>query len=81
MNEQQLDIAKEHVKQRVNEVDKSLPVGTSETQRNRKKTKKVRSDVKVLQVNNLQVSFRTYGGEVEAVRGLVSIFIKGKHWL
>src|SRR3954453_14645233 len=70
MNEHQLDLAKEQAKERVNEVDKSLPVGTSGMQRNRKKTKKVRSDVKVLQVNNLQVSFRTYGGEVEAVRGV-----------
>lgn len=78
MNEQQLDIAKEHVKQRVNEVDKSLPVGTSETQKNRKKTKKIRSDVKVLQVNNLQVSFRTYGGEVEAVRGVSFDLHKGE---
>ena len=34
------------------------------------KEKKKRSEEKVLQVNNLQVSFRTYGGEVEAVRGV-----------
>ena len=34
------------------------------------KEKKKKSDEKVLQVNNLQVSFRTYGGEVEAVRGV-----------
>lgn len=70
MNEHQLDHAKEQIKERVDEVDKSLPVGTSGVQKNRKKSKKVRSDVKVLQVNNLQVSFRTYGGEVEAVRGV-----------
>lgn len=70
MNEHQLDHAKEQIKERVDEVDKSIPVGTSGVQKNRKKSKKVRSDVKVLQVNNLQVSFRTYGGEVEAVRGV-----------
>ncbi|QFG01267.1 ABC transporter ATP-binding protein [Psychrobacillus glaciei] len=35
-----------------------------------RKNKKIISNEKVLQVNNLQVSFRTYGGEVEAVRGV-----------
>ena len=36
------------------------------------------SSEKVLQVNNLQVSFRTYGGEVEAVRGVDFVLYKGE---
>lgn len=36
------------------------------------------SDEKVLQVNNLKVSFRTYGGEVEAVRGVDFDLYKGE---
>ncbi|GGA44736.1 ABC transporter ATP-binding protein [Psychrobacillus lasiicapitis] len=44
----------------------------------KKKEKKIVSDEKVLQVNNLQVSFRTYGGEVEAVRGVNFDLYKGE---
>jgi dipeptide transport system ATP-binding protein len=44
----------------------------------RKKEKKIISNEKVLQVNNLQVSFLTYGGEVEAVRGVNFDLYKGE---
>lgn len=44
----------------------------------KKKEKKMMSSEKVLQVNNLQVSFRTYGGEVEAVRGVDFVLYKGE---
>ncbi|TQR17307.1 ABC transporter ATP-binding protein [Psychrobacillus soli] len=36
------------------------------------------SSEKVLQVNNLKISFRTYGGEVEAVRGVDFDLYKGE---
>lgn len=38
----------------------------------------MKSSEKVLQVNNLQISFRTYGGEVEAVRGVDFDLYKGE---
>ncbi|MFJ8064410.1 ABC transporter ATP-binding protein [Psychrobacillus sp. NPDC096426] len=44
----------------------------------KRKEKKLTSNEKVLQVNNLQVSFRTYGGEVEAVRGVDFDLYKGE---
>ncbi|SES40214.1 ABC transporter ATP-binding protein [Psychrobacillus sp. OK032] len=44
----------------------------------KKKEKKIISNEKVLQVNNLHVSFRTYGGEVEAVRGVDFDLYKGE---
>ena len=34
---------------------------------------------KLLEVKDLQVSFHTYGGEVQAVRGVSLIYIKEKH--
>ena len=40
--------------------------------------RKIISNEKILQVNNLQVSFRTYGGEVEAVRGVNFDLYKGE---
>lgn len=43
-----------------------------------KKNRKIISNEKVLQVKNLQVSFRTYGGEVEAVRGVNFDLYKGE---
>ncbi|WP_144512598.1 ABC transporter ATP-binding protein [Bacillus sp. FJAT-22090] len=46
--------------------------------RQKKREKKIISKEKVLQVNNLQVSFRTYGGEVEAVRGVDFHLYKGE---
>lgn len=46
--------------------------------RQKKREKKTISNEKVLQVNNLQVSFRTYGGEVEAVRGVDFHLYKGE---
>ena len=41
MNKHQLDLVKEQIKERVDEVEKSRPDGTSMVQKNKRKTKKI----------------------------------------
>ena len=78
MNEHQLDHAKELARGKVDEVAASLQSGDSLARPNGKKARKKIADEKILQVNNLQVSFKTYGGEVEAVRGVNFDLYKGE---
>ncbi|MER2006187.1 MULTISPECIES: ABC transporter ATP-binding protein [unclassified Psychrobacillus] len=78
MNEHQLDHAKELARGKVDEVAASLQSGDSLARPNGKKARKKITDEKILQVNNLQVSFKTYGGEVEAVRGVNFDLYKGE---
>ncbi|MEK4520187.1 ABC transporter ATP-binding protein [Psychrobacillus sp. FSL W7-1457] len=78
MNEHQLDHAKELARGKVDEVAASLQSGDSLARPSGKKAKKKITDEKILQVNNLQVSFKTYGGEVEAVRGVNFDLYKGE---
>lgn len=78
MNEHQLDHAKELARGKVDEVAASLQSDDSLVRPNSKKARKKITDEKILQVNNLQVSFKTYGGEVEAVRGVNFDLYKGE---
>lgn len=78
MNEHQLDLAKELARGKVDEVAVSLQSDDSLVSRTGKKERKKITDEKILQVNNLQVSFKTYGGEVEAVRGVNFDLYKGE---
>lgn len=34
----------------------------------------------ILEVNNLRVSFRTYNGKVQAVRGTILSYMRAKLW-
>lgn len=78
MNEHQLDHAKELARGKVDEVAASSQSGDSLARPNGKKARKKITDEKILQVNDLQVSFKTYGGEVEAVRGVNFDLYKGE---
>lgn len=78
MNEHQLDHAKELARGKVDEVAASLQSDDSLIKSKGKKARKKITDEKILQVNDLQVSFKTYGGEVEAVRGVNFDLYKGE---
>lgn len=78
MNEHQLDHAKELAKGKLDEVAASLQSDDSLLSRSSKKERKKLTGEKILQVDNLQVSFKTYGGEVEAVRGVNFDLYKGE---
>lgn len=78
MNEHQLDHAKELARGKVDEVAASSQSDDSLIKSKGKKARKKITDEKILQVNNLQVSFKTYGGEVEAVRGVNFDLYKGE---
>lgn len=77
MNEQQLENARELAKERRAEVGSSQQaVVTAHTQKT--KRKKVITDDIILSVDNLHVSFKTYGGNVHAVRGVSFDLRKGE---
>lgn len=78
MNEHQLDHAKELARGKVGEVAASLQSEDSINRFEGKQTRKKITDEKILQIDNLQVSFKTYGGEVEAVRGVNFDLYKGE---
>ena len=68
MNEHQLDHAKELAKGKVDELAASLQSDESLIRNSSKKERKKLTGEKILQVDNLQVSFKTYGGEAVQCR-------------
>lgn len=78
MNEHPKDNSKKLIGGKVDEVAITLQTDDPIKINNKVRGKKIISDEKMLQVENLQVSFRTYGGEVEAVRGVNFDLYKGE---
>lgn len=78
MNEHPLANSKELNSGKVDEVAITLQTDDSIKIKNKVREKKNISAEKMLQVDNLHVSFRTYGGEVEAVRGVNFDLYKGE---
>lgn len=77
MNEQQLENARELARERRAEVGRTQQaVVTAHTQK--MKRKKVITEDIILSVDNLHVSFKTYGGNVHAVRGVSFALRKGE---
>lgn len=78
MNEQQLANANALVKERQEEVP-SLPKAVmTEKQVGQKRKRQPDYSEKVLAVEDLQVSFKTFGGEVQALRGVSFDLYKGE---
>ena len=78
MNEHQLDNAKALVRNRQEDVllfDRQVD---SEKQHGKKRRRKAVSTEKVLSVENIHVSFKTFGGEVQALRGVSFELYKGE---
>lgn len=78
LNEHQLDNAKALVRNRQEDVHLSDKQGNSEKQYGKKRRRKAVSTEKVLTVENLHVSFKTFGGEVQALRGVSFDLYKGE---
>lgn len=77
LNEHQLDHARELANEKRQEVGRNQQVAaTTETIKTRKR--KIVSDEIILSVDNLHVSFTTYGGSVQAVRGVSFDLRKGE---
>jgi dipeptide transport system ATP-binding protein len=79
MNEHQLDHAKGLAREKQDEAgsNKNQQVAATTQQVNTKKKKVISNDV-ILSVDNLHVSFTTYGGSVQAVRGVSFDLHKGE---
>jgi len=77
LNEHQLDHAHELAKEKHQELGLNQQVATT-TDTTKTKRKKVVSDEIILSVENLNVSFTTYGGSVQAVRGVSFDLHKGE---
>lgn len=78
MNEQQLANADALVKNRQEDVRSGRQNSDSTKQQGKKRYPKVLSTEKVLEVQDLEVSFKTYGGEVQALRGVSFDLYKGE---
>ena len=78
MTEHQLDNARELMRDRVDELGATIQEGDSVSKASKPKYKKVISNEKVLEVKDLQVAFKTFGGEVQAVRGVSFDLYKGE---
>ncbi|MFC4411748.1 ABC transporter ATP-binding protein [Chungangia koreensis] len=79
MNEQQLDHARELANQKLEDAEvasteEKQAVSTSPKTRKKKRI----TTNKMLQVNDLHVAFSTYGGEVQAVRGVTFDLYEGE---
>lgn len=78
MNEHQLENAKGLVRGRQEEVLVADKQVETERQIGKSRKRKAVSEEKVLTLANLNVAFRTYGGEVQAVRGVSFDLHKGE---
>ena len=77
MNDQ-LANAEVLVRNRREEVSPALKMGDAKKQHSKKRKKKIASTEKVLTVEDLHVSFTTFGGEVQALRGVSFDLYKGE---
>ncbi len=78
MTEHQLDNARELIRERRDELGGTVQEDDSVSQSSKKKRKKAISETKILEVKNLHVAFKTYGGEVHAVRGVSFDLYRGE---
>ena len=77
MNEQQLEHAKGLAQEKLDDAGRSEQVAAT-VHTSKTKKKKVVTDEVILSVDNLHVQFATYGGSVQAVRGVSFNLYKGE---